>query len=313
MNRIILLIVILLLILGGVYLLLFVVSPNGQEQEVVNVTKTGEMVCLPRVDTQAPATLECALGIQVNDDTYYGLDMSGTDQNTTYDVGTEVSVEGGYTPYDALAANEKMRLYRIDGVIAVHSITPTNPAQTATENRQVLAGGDVAFLVPGDFGLATNPEQVLVESYIPPCAEGFSYCVYYNADMYTDTNFESAGMSVTERDDLTSTSTCLTTPPNGYDSFTASTSDAGVYQTSVFSPVSDAATGHVATGAVYRLAYKDTCYEFQTRLGTSQYANYEPGSITEFTPMDERVMEQKLQGVLDSVTFTKDGSPVQFP
>src|SRR5258708_11997428 len=51
------------------------------------------------------------------------------------------------------------------------------------------------------------------------------------------------------------------------------------YTTSVFSPIGDAAAGHYASGALYRLYLQDssTCYEFETRLGQTQFANYPAG------------------------------------
>src|SRR6266404_877354 len=85
------------------------------------------------------------------------------------------------------------------------------PANT----RVVVPGGAVSFGYTGDFGLAVSPEQILVRSYIPPCDQGFDYCLYYTGSAYKNTSFESAGIRVKRRADL-SENNCLTAQPDGY-------------------------------------------------------------------------------------------------
>lgn len=188
--------------------------------------------------------------------------------------------------------------------------TPTSPSTRTTSD------GMISFATPSDFALATTPEQVLVKSYIPPCEEQFSYCLYYKGSDYQGTNFESAGLSIVKRSDLASEQRCLQTPPQGYDASmqpnnTASTNN---YSTSVFENVGDAGAGHYASGALYRLYIRSsaTCYEFLLRIGETQFANYPAGSIKEFTDADRATVGQELTALLYSITVA-NGSRIAFP
>jgi len=192
----------------------------------------------------------------------------------------------------------------------------TNCTSGGTGSMQsVSTGKGITFSYPtgGDFGLAVTPEQVLEKAYIPPCEEGFDYCLYYLGTDYEGTNFESAGLSIKARPDLTA-DTCLAAPPSGYTRQLEATTTRGEgYTASVMGPVGDAAVGHYTNGSVYRLHFDDTCYEFVTRIGETQFANYPPGAIKEFTAADREAMMQKLQGLLDTVKLTETGVPVVFP
>ena len=63
----------------------------------------------------------------------------------------------------------------------------------------VIAGGELMFVQPADFGLAVHWDQLLVKSMIPPCDDGFDYCIYYYGDDFAGTNFRSAGVRSTAR------------------------------------------------------------------------------------------------------------------
>ena len=176
-----------------------------------------------------------------------------------------------------------------------------------------VATPEITFGYSKEFDLAVTVEQVLVNAYIPPCSEGFDYCLYYNAKAYEGTNFESAGVRVNRRADLTTATSCLTTPPEGYDALAPDVTVMGKPSVSRFSALGDAGAGHYASGELYRLWDEPTCFEFETRIGASQYANYAEGTITEFTEGDRTTVMSLLQQILDSVTLTETGQKVVFP
>lgn len=66
----------------------------------------------------------------------------------------------------------------------------------------VAAGGQLMFVRPDDFGLAVHRHQLPVQSTIPPCDEGFDYCLYYLGGQFAGTNFRNAGIRIERRDDL---------------------------------------------------------------------------------------------------------------
>lgn len=175
---------------------------------------------------------------------------------------------------------------------------------TTTVETHTTPDGALTFMRPDNFGLAVREEQVLVESTIPPCEEGFDYCLYYNGNEYEDTNFESAGVSIRERSALSAEGACLTTPPEGYLNLEeAATSSGETYAASLFAPLDDAGAGHYSYGEEYRVFVENTCYEIDARLGESQFANYPAGSIGEFTMEDREELEDSLRMIIDSMSI----------
>lgn len=186
--------------------------------------------------------------------------------------------------------------------------TPSGP--TASQAQTVTANG-ISFSYQDPYRLATSASQVLVKSYIPPCSQGFTYCLYRTGSQYAQTNFESAGLGITNRADLKSQQACLTTQPAGYTGLHATTSMETGYATSVIGPIGDAGAGHYASGSVYRLWSGTSCTEFETRIGETQFANYPAGTKTEFSAIDRASIMSELKALLASVKLS--GSPVVFP
>ncbi|MDB5239072.1 MAG: hypothetical protein JWO00_407 [Candidatus Parcubacteria bacterium] len=182
------------------------------------------------------------------------------------------------------------------------------PASGGPVFDTTVSDGTIIVSYPSlQYGLATNRAQVLVTSYIPPCDEGFSYCLYATSSAYKGTNFESAGIRIQKRTDLAAERACLNTPPAGFDASVkpdASTST-GAYASSKFAQVGDAGAGHYANGSLYRLFYRknSSCYEFETRIGESQFMNYPAGTIKEFTVADREAVQSQLVQILDKVTL----------
>jgi hypothetical protein len=189
--------------------------------------------------------------------------------------------------------------------------TPTLVLNSPT-GTQSTSDGTITFTLPADFGLATTQAQILVQSYIPACDPGFNYCLYYIGTIYQGTNFDSAGIRIQHRTDLTTQSACLTAPPTGYANFTPTSTTISDYSLSEFTPLGDAGAGHSAVDTLYRLAYNGACYEFETRIGQSQFANYPSGTIQQFTTADQTNLRAEMQNVLDGITLPS-GETIAFP
>ncbi len=169
-----------------------------------------------------------------------------------------------------------------------------------------ISDGTISFTLAPDFALATTSEQVTVRSYIPSCDQDFNYCLYYIGKDYQGTNFESAGIRI-KKMSATTTADCFTPPQGGLHTSTHQGAD---YTMTVFSPLSNGAAGHYATGALYRLAYKNACYEFEARIGETQFANYPPGAIQQFTQQDGVAMQAKLIAALARITLPSGEKPL---
>ncbi len=188
----------------------------------------------------------------------------------------------------------------------------TNPAPQAS-TTQTVSDGTISFVVPTDFVLAVSQAQVLVKKYIPPCDEGFDYCIYYYSDFYKNTNFESAGLSIRRRADLKTSETCLRTLPAGYLTIGSTTAEFPQYSIGKFGPLDDAAAGHYATGEEYRLFTDQKCYQFVLRLGQSRFENYPVGTIQEFTIADSTRMLSRIRDIVSGINLVKAESNLHLP
>lgn len=309
-------IIILLIAAVAVIALILVVRDLLVEDEMMTesevVTLEGQYICLPHRDTAGPVTLECALGLQVGEGINYALDMSGMEPDAAADFATNelIEVTGELTRIEGLPETEPLLRYDIEGIIRVTSLQSLEAGEVESH---VAAGGIISFERPEGFGLAVTPEQVLVESSVPPCAERFDYCLYFNEGTYEGTNFESAGLRIEERTDLTTRDACLSTQPPGYTNLTPEITESDAYATSVFAPIRDAATGQVSEGELHRLAYGDACYEFETRIATSQLGNFEPGAVEAFSEADRQALADRLADLLARVRIEDRADDVVFP
>ena len=182
---------------------------------------------------------------------------------------------------------------------------------SSSEPTESMSDGTIKFSYGSKFGLATTQNQIPVNSYIPPCDAGFAYCLYYNQTNYAGTNFESAGVAITNRKDLTTKTACLNTEPDGYMDLKPEIREEDAYATSLFAPLGDAGAGHYATDRLYRISYGTTCYEIRQRIGETQFSNFPAGTKLEFTANDAQNMHEMLDTILESISV--HDQPIQFP
>lgn len=293
-----------LVLVGGIaYAVFFTNEPELTTEEVAY---TGTSVCLPHAHTSGPTTMECAFGLRTDDGRNYALDTSGLAGGvmTGFDTDERIEVRGTLTPRELMDENDRLLTYDIAGVISVDSMTAADGEDDeASAETHVMAGGELSFEVPEGFGLAVTEAQVLVDASVPPCSEDFDYCIYYNDPQYANTNFESAGVRLSEREDLATAEACLTTPPAGYTDLTPTESTGEGYTMSSFAPLRNAATGQASTGSLYRISTESSCYEFETRIGWSNFENAATGT-EEFAVADRTAVEERLAEVLNTIRFT---------
>ena len=205
--------------------------------------------------------------------------------------------------------------------IATSTMTASSTPTLLAFDRNVTDGIIRVSYPSTDFVLATTAAAVLVHAYIPPCDEGFLYCIYYDGTKYVGTNFEAAGLTVKKRADLTSATSCLATSPYGSGSTLAPDMQRSTdnYSWSVFLNVGDAGAGHYASGSLYRLYISGfansnnskmpqkplvpKCYEFMTRIGQTQFANYPAGTKIEFTTRDQSIVQASLKQIIDNISL----------
>lgn len=92
---------------------------DGTTLEPYRATLTGEYVCLPHVDTSGPQTLECALGILLDDGSYYAIDFNLLSEGTpTFQTGDRITASGVVTPIERVSSDH-WKKYPILGIFSV--------------------------------------------------------------------------------------------------------------------------------------------------------------------------------------------------
>ncbi len=183
---------------------------------------------------------------------------------------------------------------------------------TSSTTQRIATDGALSIVYSSAFSLAHKPEEISKQSYIPPCEQGFVFCLYYTGKDYDGTNFDGAGLGVVKRSDIDTESECLDTPPEGYTDVTPISRRETEYSVSAFPRLGDAAAGHYSHDEFYRLYTQSTCYEFLGRIGQSQYGNYEEGTIEEFAADQETTLRAQLRALMQSVTIDDVGD-IDFP
>ncbi|MEK7546002.1 MAG: hypothetical protein AAB554_02895 [Patescibacteria group bacterium] len=162
---------------------------------------------------------------------------------------------------------------------------------------------DLVLRYPADIVPLHEREAMASFGYIPVCDPLHALaCFPYDPPAYEDTNFEASAFSVHLRDDLGAEAECLAAQP-------AEIAEGAVMLgETVFSSFSfsDAAMSHRLDGRNYRAFREGDCYELATRIATSVFEVWEPGSIREFTLADEAAVRAVLEKMLMSFRFQAD-------
>lgn len=196
--------------------------------------------------------------------------------------------------------NNVSGLYQESTSTPQSTVSTTTGGTSTTTDRHVTPDG-LVFVRPTDFALAVTPEQVTVKSVIPPCEQGFKYCLYYIGNAYAGANFESAGIGIST---LTATSSTACTAANDYNGPASNARQETIGNKEFFVFESgDAGAGHMAEDTIYRGLVNGTCFQFVARIGQSQFLNYEPGAIKEFTDAMQAELRSKLDGIVNTFTF----------
>ncbi|UPA22880.1 hypothetical protein K8942_01545 [Candidatus Peribacteria bacterium] len=92
---------------------------DGKDITSYRGTLSGEVVCLPHVDTSGPQTMECAYGLKTDAGEYYALDLATMSQeHPPLETGERISANGLITPIEMLSS-DYWRVYAIEGIFSV--------------------------------------------------------------------------------------------------------------------------------------------------------------------------------------------------
>jgi predicted lipoprotein with Yx(FWY)xxD motif len=126
--------------------------------EPYRATLTGEYLCLPHVNTDGPQTLECALGLQAEDGTYYAVDF-GLMSTGTPDISTgeRITASGTVTPVERLSSDH-WRQYPIVGIFSVTDSLIRHDVEANFEGESTDRG---IMYVPDNLLLGTDGNDTI--------------------------------------------------------------------------------------------------------------------------------------------------------
>ncbi len=97
-------------------------APADLDPTPQNVTLTGKYVCLPHLDTRGPQTLECAFGLQTDENTYYAVNFGASaDAMMQFKSGETITAEGFVVIKEALSSNQWEK-YNMKGIFTITKV-----------------------------------------------------------------------------------------------------------------------------------------------------------------------------------------------
>lgn len=263
------------------------------------ITLSGKLECAP--PKGAKPIDECIYSIKSGSN-YYLLKDIPDYNNGKVETGTEVKVTGMLSKPDTNIA------YDVAGIVEsakiefdIGDVEDKMASDDNEDNARMVTPNGLVFWKPNDFGLAVNEDQVLAESYIPPCTNGFDYCLYYNTNKYADTNFGSAGVAINtlDADDAEACTSVenYNRPIQNKHIQKVGGTDFWVFESG------GAATGHAAHDKIYRSYQNNTCFQLTARISSSSYSNYKPGTIEKFTDEMRIDLQEELEGIVERMEF----------
>lgn len=100
-----------------------IIDENAQLDDQYSNEFTGEYICLPHTDTSGPQTLECALGMKLDDGTYVALDTQNLapEESQGLTNGNIYTVYGNLVPIEELSTDHWQK-YPITGIVQVSEV-----------------------------------------------------------------------------------------------------------------------------------------------------------------------------------------------
>ncbi len=163
--------------------------------------------------------------------------------------------------------------------------------------------GQLAFAVdyPDPILPTEDRQDMAMSGYFPICEpDDAVVCFPYGKEALPGRNFDGAAFSIHARTDLKTQKSCEAA---GNGEQEAGTATVGSLTFKKFS-YGDAAMGHQLSGENERIFRNAACLQLSTRIATTTFENYEPGSIRRFTDEERAAVLKILDGMRASFRFT---------
>ncbi len=183
-------------------------------------------------------------------------------------------------------------------------VTPpvTQPQPVPSTSHKIYTNTQSGFSVqyPDTILYTEDAQDMQLSGYIPVCDPDYAVvCFPIPKETYSGTNFGSAAFAVHLRDDLKTRTACETSQ-NGELIDGVATINGISYKKFSYG---EAATSHRLDGENYRTYRDGTCFELSTRVATTVFEVYEPGTITLFSDDNRSALQAALERMLLSFRF----------
>ena len=197
-------------------------------------------------------------------------------------------------------------------LVPLYSVSQSADISHSAQNTFTSRDGTFEIRYPPSFSLCRQPQpdnpqlwtpEDSCMSYIPVCEDAAVACVAYPAGEYNGSNFQAAALSVSEIADAKTENDCLK-EDGSIDTKTIRTEIVnGVKFKSIRG--GEGGLGNSLDKYIYMNVHHGKCYHLQVGIASSNYANYDPGSIKEFTALDAKHVHDSLDRVVRSFRFLK--------
>jgi hypothetical protein len=197
-------------------------------------------------------------------------------------------------------------------LVPVYSVSQSADISHSAQNTFTSGDGSFEIRYPLSFSLCRQPQpdnpqlwtpEDSCMSYIPVCEDAAVACVAYPAGEYNGSNFQAAALSVSEIADAKTENDCLKEDR----SIDAKTIHTEIVNGVKFKSISggEGGLGNFLDKYIYMNVHHGECYRLQVGIASSNYGNYDPGSIKEFTASDAKHVHNSLDRVVRSFRFLK--------
>lgn len=182
---------------------------------------------------------------------------------------------------------------------------PCSGATSTLENSYENPNAGFSIRYGADMAFVADKEKIQQLAYVPLCDPETSLaCIVYPETLLPGRNFQGGGVAVGILSDRADETSCYART-NEMEEGAPVTIDGRTFRSFRYS---DAAMSHQVAGENYRTFTGGKCYQISTRIETTTYEVYEPGTIARFTDDERKTVEDALGAVVRSFRFTASGS-----
>jgi hypothetical protein len=202
--------------------------------------------------------------------------------------------------------NRYSRLIAVFGLLFCMALASPQSRKASPQTRSFESADHAVTFQYSNPLLLCQKSTPSCQDYLPACQIDQDTitpiaCLAYGGHAYKDYNFTSATLALGILNSAKDETTCHDLPGTKTDDEKI---NGVIFKTS---QDGDAGMGHSAEDFIYRAFHGGRCYTADLRIATTNFGNYDPGTVKEFKPADELKVRRKLKQVLETLYFLEVG------